>query len=66
VTQGFPRQPDARYRVLGEGGALLALAVPRGFDLGPGRAEPSLHPDVVLVEPPAPSPADVTARAGLE
>ena len=58
VTQGFPRQPDARYRVLGEDGALLALAVPRGFDLGPGLAEPSLHPDVVLVEPPAPGPAE--------
>ena len=44
---GFPAAPAPRYRVLADDGALLALAVPRGFaaDDGP----PRLQPDVVLI-----------------
>lgn len=51
VTDGFPVLPPDRLRVVGEGGELLALAVPRGF--GPPVAGlpvvPVLHPDVVLL-----------------
>lgn len=52
VRSGFPDVPPQRMRILDESGALLALAVPRGFDCdAPGlRVEPVLHPDVVLVE----------------
>ncbi len=52
VVHGFPEQPVDRVRVLDESGALVALAVPRGF--GPGSSAlprvPALHPDVVLVD----------------
>jgi tRNA pseudouridine55 synthase len=52
VSEGFPTAPPPeRVRVLGESGALLALAVPRGFA---GTAElpmvPVLHADIVLVD----------------
>lgn len=48
VRSGFPpAAPAERYRVLSEDGALLALAVPRGFGTG-GAGGPALHPDVVL------------------
>lgn len=53
VQDGFPEgPPPERVRILGRDGALLALAVPRGFgsvgtDLP--RAE-AFHPDVVLLE----------------
>jgi len=52
VTEGFPEAPPPRVRVLDESGALLALAVPRGFGWkAPGlKLEPVLHPDVVLAE----------------
>ena len=52
VTEGFPAAPPLRVRVLDETGALLALAVPRGFGpAAPGlRLEPVLHPDVVLLD----------------
>lgn len=52
VVAGFPDAAVPRLRVLDESGALLALAVPRGFGLdAPGlRAEPTLHPDVVLLD----------------
>jgi tRNA pseudouridine55 synthase len=53
VLSGFPGpEPPPRMRVLGENGALLALAVPRGFGApGPGLSvEAALHPDVVLVD----------------
>jgi tRNA pseudouridine55 synthase len=52
VLAGFPAAEVPRLRVLDESGALLALAVPRGFGLdAPGLpAEPTLHPDVVLVD----------------
>jgi tRNA pseudouridine55 synthase len=51
VLAGFPgAAPAARYRVLSEDGALLALAVPRGFDAADGvPGGPALQPDVVLV-----------------
>jgi tRNA pseudouridine55 synthase len=53
VRSGFPDvDPPPRLRILDEAGALLALAVPRGFDVtAPGLAvEPLLHPDVVLMD----------------
>jgi tRNA pseudouridine55 synthase len=53
VEAGFPEgEPPERLRLLGPDGALLALAVPRGFEVpGPGlTVEPVLHPDVVLVD----------------
>jgi tRNA pseudouridine55 synthase len=53
VEEGFPDgQPPERLRLLGPDGALLALAVPRGFEVpGPGlTVEAVLHPDVVLVD----------------
>jgi tRNA pseudouridine55 synthase len=53
VDEGFPDgEPPERLRLLGPDGALLALAVPRGFDVpGPGLTiEPVLHPDVVLLD----------------
>lgn len=52
VASGFPEQPPPeRLRILDDSGALVALAVPRGFST---RAEelplqPALHPDVVLI-----------------
>jgi tRNA pseudouridine55 synthase len=51
VRSGFPDDPPLRVRVIGEGGDLLALAVPHGFGASSSglRMEPSLHPDVVLV-----------------
>ncbi len=52
VLEGFPTDPPPRVRVLDEQGALLALAVPRGF--GPAVSglplEPVLHPDLVLID----------------
>jgi tRNA pseudouridine55 synthase len=51
TLSGFPEGRVERVRVLDEGGGLLALAVPRGFE-GGGRAplvEEVLHPDVVLL-----------------
>jgi tRNA pseudouridine55 synthase len=52
VAEGFPQAGVARVRLLDESGALLALAVPRGFGVAaPGlRVEPTLHPDVVLLD----------------
>lgn len=53
VLRGFPEgEPPPRLRVLDEGGALLALAVPQGFGPPvPGLSiEPVLHPDIVLLE----------------
>jgi tRNA pseudouridine55 synthase len=52
VRSGFPDAPVPRMRVLDSSGALLGLAVPRGFGrAGPGLSiEPVLHPDVVLVD----------------
>jgi len=52
VSSGFPRVPQERFRVLDEAGALLALAVPRGFgDTAPGLpVEPVLHPEIVLAD----------------
>ena len=49
---GFPEGGGDRVRILDESGELLALAVPRGpssLPSGPG-GEPTLHPDLVLVE----------------
>jgi tRNA pseudouridine55 synthase len=51
VLSGFPPHALPRFRVLDEAGALVALAVPRGFEpAGELPIEPVLHPDVVLVE----------------
>jgi tRNA pseudouridine55 synthase len=52
VLEGFPSDPPPRLRVLDEQGALLGLAVPRGFEPSPAglRVEPLLHPDLVLVD----------------
>jgi tRNA pseudouridine55 synthase len=53
VEDGFPDgEPPERLRLVGPDGALLALAVPRGFEVpGPGlTVEAVLHPDVVLVD----------------
>lgn len=52
VTRGFPAAAPSRMRVVDDGGALLALAVPRGFEpAAPGLTiEPVLHPDVVLAD----------------
>jgi tRNA pseudouridine55 synthase len=52
VTRGFPASAPSRMRVVDDAGALLALAVPRGFEpAGPGlTVEPVLHPDVVLAD----------------
>jgi tRNA pseudouridine55 synthase len=53
VTAGFPGPgAEARLRVVDEDGDLIALAVPRGFGPPvPGLpSEPTLHPDVVLVD----------------
>jgi len=50
VAAGFPERPPARMRVLGPDGELVALAVPRGFEAPapPLRADPVLHPDIML------------------
>lgn len=52
VVSGFPEEPAPRMRVLDQSGALLGLAVPRGFGHGTPSlpVEPWLHPDVVLVD----------------
>jgi tRNA pseudouridine55 synthase len=53
VRAGFPSaDPPPRLRVLDDSGALLALAVPRGFGAAvPGLPlEPVLHTDVVLLD----------------
>jgi tRNA pseudouridine55 synthase len=52
VLSGFPATLPERVRILDEQDHLLALAVGRGFGRGtPGLPmEPSLHPDVVLVD----------------
>lgn len=52
VLDGFPEEPPPRLRVVDEGGALLALAVPRGFGRSPVGLplERVLHPDLVLVD----------------
>ena len=52
VSAGFPEAPPPeRLRILDASGALVALAVPRGFSAPAGELarEPVLHPDVVLV-----------------
>jgi hypothetical protein len=52
VASGFPEAPPPeRLRILDDSGALVALAVPRGFSTRAGELalEPVLHPDVVLV-----------------
>jgi tRNA pseudouridine55 synthase len=52
ALRGFPEAPPERVRLVDEGGVLLALAVPRGFErAAPGLPmEPVLHPDVVLLD----------------
>jgi tRNA pseudouridine55 synthase len=53
VRAGFPEaEPPPRLRVLDESGALLALAVPRGFgEAVPGLPlEPVLHAELVLAD----------------
>jgi len=52
VVADFPDTPPERLRVLDESGALVALAVPRGFGTPvPGLPlEAVLHPDLVLVD----------------
>jgi tRNA pseudouridine55 synthase len=52
VLEWFPSDPPPRLRVLDERGALLGLAVPRGFEPSPAGlpVEPVLHPDLVLVD----------------
>ena len=47
-----PGEPPPRVRILDPSGALVALAVPRGFGFeGHGLAvEPVFHPDVVLID----------------
>jgi tRNA pseudouridine55 synthase len=52
VSSGFPPEPHERFRVLDEGGRLLALAVPRGFGApAPSlQVEPVLHPEIVLAD----------------
>ena len=52
VLEGFPEEPPPRLRVLDQEGALVALAVPRGFGPLPAGlpVEPVLHPDLVLVD----------------
>jgi tRNA pseudouridine55 synthase len=53
VHAGFPEgDPPSRLRVLDERGALLAMAVPRGFGAAvPGLPlDPVLHADVVLID----------------
>jgi len=52
VVEGFPETAPRRVRVLDEAGALVALAVPRGFGVVAAglSVEPMLHPDVVLAE----------------
>jgi hypothetical protein len=50
LVDGFPRAPAARLRVVDDSGALLALATPRALPVGSElRADPVLHPDVVLI-----------------
>jgi tRNA pseudouridine55 synthase len=51
VVSGFPAAAVGRVRVLDEGGELIALAVPHGFDAAPSELprRPVLHPDVVLM-----------------
>ena len=51
VQEGFPDSAPGRVRVLDESGALLALAIPKGFEPGLDRlgVEPVLHPDLVLL-----------------
>jgi len=52
VVSGFPDEPPPeRLRIVDDAGALLALAVPRGFShiAGELAAPPVLHPDVVLL-----------------
>ncbi len=51
IVSGLPADPPPRVRILGPSGALVALAVPRGFGFeGQGLAvEPVFHPDVVLI-----------------
>jgi len=51
VIAGFPGVGPDRVRVVDEAGALLALAVPKGFDPPLARLgiEPTLHPDLVLL-----------------
>lgn len=54
IVSGFPEEPPPeRLRILDGAGALLALAVPRGFSPRAGElaVEPVLHPDVVLLRP---------------
>ncbi|HET8647184.1 MAG TPA: hypothetical protein VFO85_16935, partial [Vicinamibacteria bacterium] len=53
AVSGFPAPPPApRLRIVDAEGALLALAVPRGFGASPPgiTVEPVLHPDVVLLD----------------
>jgi len=52
IASGFLERPPPRVRVLDDSGALVALAVPRGFGFqAPGLSvEPVLHPDVVLLD----------------
>jgi hypothetical protein len=52
VASGFPAKPQERFRILDQSGSLLALAVPRGFEVaarGLG-VEPVLHPEIVLAD----------------
>jgi tRNA pseudouridine55 synthase len=49
---GFPETGVERVRIVDESGALLALGVPRVSDAGAAspHVEPTLHPEVVLVD----------------
>jgi tRNA pseudouridine55 synthase len=52
ILSELPREPPPRVRILDPSGALVALAVPRGFGFeGHGlEVEPVFHPDVVLID----------------
>jgi tRNA pseudouridine55 synthase len=51
ALSGFPQAPVGRVRLLDTRGDLVALAVPRGLDLGGSSLpqRPTLHPDLVLI-----------------
>jgi tRNA pseudouridine55 synthase len=52
VLDGFPEAQPQLIRILNSGGELLGLAVPRGFGFVGSTlpVEPTLHPEVVLVD----------------
>jgi tRNA pseudouridine55 synthase len=52
VLEGFPEERPQLIRILNSGGELLGLAVPRGFGFEGSTlpVEPTLHPEVVLID----------------